>query len=118
GLAILLTTLGIYGLTANLVAERTKELGIRIALGASTGNAIWTALRPSLLWVAGGIALGALASVGLERFVRSFLWGVQSGDTMTLASVGAGVLAATAVATLIPSAKISRLNPADTLRTE
>ncbi|MBZ5606560.1 MAG: ABC transporter permease, partial [Acidobacteriia bacterium] len=51
GLAILLTTLGIYGLIANLVAERTKELGIRMALGASTKEAVWTAVRPGLLWV-------------------------------------------------------------------
>ena len=117
-LAILLTTLGIYGLIANLVAERTKELGIRLALGSSTSEAVWTALRPGLVWVLSGLAVGAAASFGLERFLASFLWGVQSSDPVTLIGVAAGLLAATAIASLIPSAKILRLNPADTLRSE
>jgi predicted permease len=117
-LAILLTTLGIYGLIANLVAERTKELGIRLALGSSTNQAVWTALRPGLLWVCAGVVVGAAASFALERFLKSFLWGVQSSDPTTLIGVAAGLLAATAIASLIPSGKIARLNPADTLRSE
>jgi len=117
-LAILLTTLGIYGLIANLVAERTKELGIRLALGASTGDAVWTALRPGLSWVLGGVAIGAAASFALERLLKSFLWGVQSGDPVTLVVVAFGLLAATGLASLIPSTKVLRLNPADTLRSE
>lgn len=117
-LAILLTTLGIYGLIANLVAERTRELGIRMALGASRGDAVWIALRPGLLWVIAGVAIGAAGSFALERVLKSFLWGVQPGDPMTLMAVAAGILAATAVASFIPSEKIARLNPADTLRME
>ncbi len=117
-LAILLTTLGIYGLIANLVAERTKELGIRMALGCSTREAAWTALRPGLIWVLGGVAIGAVASFALERVLKSFLYGVQPGDPVTLALVSVGLLAATAIASLIPSTRILRLNPADTLRSE
>jgi predicted permease len=117
-LAILLTTLGIYGLIANLVAERTKELGIRLALGSSTSEAVWTALRPGLIWVLGGLAIGAGASFWLERLLRSFLWGVQPTDPVALATAGLVLLAATALASLIPSARILRLNPADTLRSE
>ena len=117
-LAILLTTLGIYGLIANLVAERTKELGIRLALGSSTSEAVWTALRPGLMWVLGGVAIGSAASFALERLLKSFLWGVQPGDPVTLAAVGIGLLAATSLASLIPCGRIVHLNPADTLRTE
>lgn len=118
GLAILLTTLGIYGLIANLVGERTKELGIRLALGSTSSEAVWTALRPGLLWVLGGVAAGAVAAIGLERFLKSFIFGVQSSDAITFIGVALGLILATAIASLIPAARIVRLNPADTLRSE
>jgi predicted permease len=118
GLAILLTTLGIYGLIANLAAERTRELGIRLALGSPRGDAVWRMLRPGLLWVFFGSLAGAAAAVWLERFLRSFLFGVGPADPITLAAVGAGMILATAVAGLVPALRIIRLNPAETLRTE
>ncbi len=117
-LAILLTTLGIYGLIANLVAERTKELGIRLALGSSANEAVWTALRPGLIWVAGGVAIGAAGSFALERLLKSFIYGVRPADPATLLLVAIGLFAATAIASVIPSSRILRLNPADTLRSE
>lgn len=117
-LAALLTTLGIYGLIANLVTERTKELGIRMALGSTAAGAVGLALRPALKWVLAGIVAGSAASFGLERFLRSFLWGVQPGDPATLVAVAGGLLVATAIASLAPASRIVRLNPADTLRSE
>jgi predicted permease len=117
-LAALLTTLGIYGLIANLVAERTKELGIRMALGSTARGAISIALRPALTWVLGGVIVGGVASVGLERILKSFLWGVQPGDPATWLAVAGGLLLATALASLAPASRIVRLNPADTLRSE
>jgi predicted permease len=117
-LAALLTTLGIYGLIANLVSERTKELGIRMALGSTAAGAVGIALRPALKWVLAGVAVGSAASFGLERFLRSFLWGVQPGDPVTLVAVAGGLLLATAIASLAPASRIVRLNPADTLRSE
>jgi len=117
-LAILLTTLGIYGLIANLVAERSKELGIRMALGSSTREAVWIALRPGLIWVLGGVAIGAIGSFALEKILKSFLYGIQPSDPITLVLVSAGLLIATAIASVIPSGKILRLNPADTLRSD
>jgi predicted permease len=117
-LAMILSTMGIYGLISNLVTERTKELGIRMALGSSIGGAIKVALRPGLVWVLTGLAVGAAASMGIERFLKSYLWGVQPGDPMTLIGVGLGLLLATALASLIPASRIARLNPADTLRSE
>lgn len=117
-LALLLSAMGIYGLISNVVTERTRELGIRMALGSTLGGAVEVALRPGLLWVLAGVATGAAASFALERFLKSFLWGVQPGDPMTLIGVGAGLLLATALASLIPATRIARLNPADTLRSE
>jgi predicted permease len=117
-LAALLTTLGIYGLIANLVAERTKELGIRMALGSTAAGAVGIALRPALKWVLAGVAVGSAASFGLERFLQSFLWGVRPGDPLTLIAIAAGLLVATAIASLAPASRIVRLNPADTLRSE
>jgi predicted permease len=117
-LAALLTTLGIYGLIANLVTERTKELGIRMALGSTAAGAVGIALRPALKWVLAGVAVGSAASFGLERFLQSFLWGVQPGDPVTLLAVAGGLLLATAIASLAPASRIARLNPADTLRSE
>ena len=117
-LAALLAALGIYGLVANMVTERTKELGIRLALGSSRGEAIWTALRPALLWVCGGAGIGIGAALGLERFLRSFLWGVETTDAVTLLGVAVSLIAATALASFAPAARIVRLNPAGTLRSQ
>jgi predicted permease len=118
GLAMVLSAMGIYGLISNLVTERTRELGIRMALGSGVGRAIQVALKPGLVWVFCGVALGATAALGFERYLKSFLWGVQPGDPMTLLGVGGGLLLATALASLIPASRIARLNPADTLRSE
>jgi predicted permease len=117
-LALVLSVMGIYGLISNLVTERTKELGIRMALGSSVTGAIRVALRPGLIWVLSGVAVGSVAAVGFERFLKSYLFGVQPGDPITLAAVGLGLLGATAIASLIPASRIARLNPADTLRSE
>jgi predicted permease len=118
GLAMVLSAMGIYGLISNLVTERTKELGIRMALGSGVGRAIEVALRPGLTWVMGGVLVGVAASLGLERFLKSFLWGVQPGDPATLVGVALGLLLATVLASMIPASRIARLNPADTLRSE
>jgi ABC-type antimicrobial peptide transport system permease subunit len=117
-LAVLLTALGVYGLIANLVEERTKELGIRMALGSTVREAVSTALGPGLKWVVAGTVAGAALALGLERFIKSFLWGVQASDPLTLAGVAAGLLVATMVASLAPALRIVRLNPAETLRGE
>jgi predicted permease len=118
GLAIVMSALGIYGLIANLVAERTRELGIRMALGSTVAQAVDTALRPGLVWVLAGMVSGSALALMLERFLKSFIWGVRSSDPVTLAGVGAGLLVATALASMIPAVRIVRLNPADTLRAE
>lgn len=76
-LAMALSAMGIYGLISNLVIERRKEPGIRMALGSSVSSAVKVALQPGLMWVLGGLAAGTVAALGLERFLKSFLWGVH-----------------------------------------
>lgn len=118
GLAILLSALGIYGLIANIVGERTKELGIRMALGSTAGRAIRTVMTSAFAWVLGGVAAGGIVSSMLAKFLKSFLWGVPPQDPLTLACVAAGLLMATLLASAIPAARIARVNPADTLRAD
>jgi ABC-type antimicrobial peptide transport system permease subunit len=89
-----------------------------MALGSGVGNAIQVALKPGLIWVLCGVVVGTAAALGFERFLKSYLYGVQPGDPLTLAAVGLGLVLATAIASLIPASRIARLNPADTLRSE
>lgn len=117
-LAILLTALGVYGLIANLVTERTRELGIRLALGSGVGRAIGTALRPGLRWVLGGAIAGSAASWGVDRLLRNWIYGIRAGDPVTLAAAGMGMVLVTVIAAAIPASRITRLNPADMLRSE
>ena len=71
-----------------------------------------------MLWVSGGVAAGTALALGLERFLKSFIYGVQPTDAVTLAGVALGLIAATSIASFIPVLRIVRLNPADTLRSE
>ena len=117
-MAILLVALGVYGLAASLAVEKTREWGIRLALGSTAPQAVWTALNLALRWVLGGVIAGAGAAFATEQYLRSFLWGVRPFDPLTLVAVAFGLLAAIALASLLPAARIARLNPADTLRAE
>ncbi len=117
-LALALTALGIYGLLANLVGERSRELGIRMALGSTVARAIRTAVRPALVWVAAGLAAGAALAIPASGVLRSFLWEVTTLDPATLAGVGLGFIATALAASAAPALRILRLNPAETLRGE
>jgi predicted permease len=118
GLALALSALGLYGLLANLVAERTRELGIRVALGSTRRAAVRTAVRPGLMWVAIGIVFGAAVTLPATRLLRSFLWGVTPTDPTSIVGAAGALLVMALAATLVPALRILRLNPADTLRAE
>ncbi len=79
GLALLLAAVGIYGLISHSVTERTREFGIRLALGLSTGQAIAAAARPGVLLTVLGIAMGAGLSWGASGFMRAVIFGVRAG---------------------------------------
>lgn len=118
GLALLLAAVGIYGLIANSVAERTRELGIRMALGSSALEAIRAVALPAFALASAGVVIGCiLARVG-ANMLRGMIWGVPPADPATFAAVCAAILLVTALATLLPGLRVLRINPAQTLREE
>jgi len=116
GLALLLAGVGIYGLVASSVTERTRELGIRMALGATPARTFGVAALPGLILGAIGLAVGlALARAG-ARVMAGLVWGVAVGDPVTFALAAALVLLVVAIATFAPALRILRLNPVRALR--
>jgi ABC-type antimicrobial peptide transport system permease subunit len=107
---------GIYGLVAYSVAQRTRELGIRMALGASRSRIVRSVLRQGLVMAIAGVALGTAASFATARLLTNFVFGVSTRDPMTFASVGALLLAVAVGASLVPAVRAIRLNPVNALR--
>jgi predicted permease len=118
GLGLLLCVLGVYGLVSSGVTERTREIGIRLALGATRAGVVSAAMRPGLLWAAAGIAIGApLAYLGREAVVK-LLYKVEVTDPAALGVIAVVLLLAVGVASLLPALRLARLDPAVTLRDE
>ena len=118
GLGLLLCILGVYGLVSSGVSERTREIGIRLALGATHSGVIANAIRPGLLWALAGISIGApLAYLGRQA-ISKLLYKVEMTDPIALASIAAVLLASVAAASLLPAMRLTRIDPAITLRDE
>jgi predicted permease len=115
-LALALAAVGIYGAIASSVVERTREIGIRMALGATRAGAVGELSRAGVFIGLGGIAIGLAAALPLVTAMRSLLYGVQPRDPATFAAAGGVLLATAAVASLIPAWRVARMNPAATLR--
>jgi predicted permease len=117
-IALALSAIGIYGVIAYSVVQRTQEIGIRAALGASPANLVRLIVGGGIWLAAAGLALGSVAAIGVNRLLSSFLFGVGSSDFVTLI-VTAGVLAAVAtVACYIPARNATRIDPLTALRAE
>jgi putative ABC transport system permease protein len=116
--ALLLSAIGIYGVFAYAVAQRTHEIGIRTALGARSGHLTWMVVRRGIALIAAGLTLGVLGAVGGTRFLESFLFGVTPADPATLA--GAAVLLALVaiVACLVPARRAARIDVMAALRAD
>ena len=117
-LALLLAVVGIYGLMAQSVAERRREMGIRIALGSSVVRAVRDAVVPGILLALVGIAAGCGLAAMSSRVLEHLIFGVSALDPATFLTVALGLLAVASVASLIPARRIAALNPSETLREE
>lgn len=116
--ALLLAAIGIYGLVGSSVAERTRELGIRLALGATRGQVMRDVVRPGVALAAMGVGLGTAAAVPVARLMQSFIWGITATDPLTFAAVTIGLLIVALIASFIPARRVLGLDPAVTLRAE
>ena len=118
GLALLLSAVGIFALVANMVAQRTREIGIRMALGSTVGQAMVQIGRSGVAASIVGLFVGLLLCAGTLRVMRSLLYGVGIYDAPTLAGVLLVLFLVTLTATTIPTLRIARIDPANTLREE
>ena len=117
-LALVLAALGIYGVVSYSVAQRTHEIGIRVALGANASNVVTLIVWQSLVWVLGGIAIGAACAIALSRLVQSMLFGTSPTDPRVLVLTVTLLIATALLAALIPARRAARVDPVVTLRHE
>jgi predicted permease len=117
-LALLLSAIGIFALVANLVVQRTREIGIRIALGSTIQEAVIQIGRPGVSAGVLGLLLGLVLCAGALRALRSALYGVGVYDGPTILAVVLTLSAVTLLATTLPALKVARIDPANTLREE
>lgn len=118
GAAVALAAIGIHGLISSSVTERTREMGIRMALGATAGRAMVTVMTPALALTAAGVLLGILASRSATTVIQAFVFGVSPTDPATYGAVTVLFIVVAAIASGLPALRILRLDPALTLRAE
>jgi putative ABC transport system permease protein len=117
-LALLLGALGIYAIVAYSVAERRREIGIRLALGAQPGTVLRQVVRGALGLAIAGAAIGIVSAVGLTRFLETLLFGVEPTDTATYAAMGTLLIAVAALAAWLPARHVMRVDPVTALKTD
>jgi ABC-type antimicrobial peptide transport system permease subunit len=117
-LALLLSLVGLYGVMSFVVTQRTREIGIRLALGASPRSALWLVLRDALIMIAAGTAIALPCVAALGRLVESQLFGVKPMDPVAISAAAILLTTAAVGAAFIPAYRASSVNPTDALRFE
>jgi ABC-type antimicrobial peptide transport system permease subunit len=117
-LALTLASIGLYGVVAYSVALRTSELGIRLALGATPGGVALSVLRNACALAAGGVVIGSVTGLLLGRLVAGMLYGTAPTDVATYATVASVLVGVSAIASLVPARRASRVDPLVALRSE
>jgi putative ABC transport system permease protein len=118
GLALLLAALGIYGVISYVVSQRTRELGIRIALGATRERVMGLVLRQGMMLTVAGVVIGSFGAFWVTRVISKLLYGVTTGDPMTFAAVAAVLLGVAWVASYLPARRAARVDPVIAMRAE
>src|SRR5581483_3388450 len=114
--ALLLATLGVYGVIAYLVAQRSRELTIRVALGASRADVVGLVLRQGVTLAVIGVVVGGVAALGAAQVLKHLLYGVGTADPIAFAGVIIALSAVASVASYLPARRAARLAPMDVLR--
>jgi predicted permease len=117
-LALLLASVGLYGVLAYTVSQRTREIGLKMALGAQPSTVVRGVVRGALVLAALGISLGLAAAFGLTRFLASFLYGVSPTDALTAGGVAAVLLVVTLLASYVPARRAAAVDPMAALRSD
>jgi putative ABC transport system permease protein len=117
-MALVLALVGVYGVMSYRVAQRTRELGIRLALGAERGQVVWLVLRSALGIVFAGIALGLPMAIAASRLVKSYLFGLTPNDPLTFAVMTVLLAAVAIVAGYLPARRAARVDPVIALRSQ
>jgi ABC-type antimicrobial peptide transport system permease subunit len=115
-LAVLLGAVGTYGVVSFVVSQRTKEIGVRMSLGALSGQVRRMVLRDGLRTALPGLAIGMAAAFGVTRFMASLLFGVSPLDPVSFTVAPILLLAVALIASFLPAARASRVNPIEALR--
>ena len=115
-LALVLAGLGVYGVLSFLVRARTREIGVRVALGAAPGSVVALVLRQALGWTVTGLAIGMALALVASRFVGALLYGVSPTDALTFGGVLVTLATVACLAALVPAVRASRLDPLVALR--
>lgn len=118
GLALLLASIGIYGVLAYLTSQRAPEIGVRMALGASAGEVMWMVLRQSLVMILSGLSIGVVAALGAARLLERLVEGMERAGPSTFAIMIPVLVLAALIASMAPARRASRVDPVKALRQE
>jgi putative ABC transport system permease protein len=116
--AATLSGIGVYGVLAYLVSQRTKEIGVRLAIGASSSGVVWLFVREGMALTAVGLTAGLAGAVAAGEWIRSLLFGVTVADPTTFAGVACVLIVAAVLATYLPARRAASVDPTDALRTD